>query len=178
MEKVQSGSIGFKAVSEILQELTIDDSSVHALLNDLKAHPQVHMCWLVHLKNARNNLTKAENRYADIVNTHVATYRQTAKSATDVQNYAKYDVPILNDVRSARDDVAYWKEMAQFFEDVQRVFSKRGDILVALTKLDQDAIINDMKAGQAAYFDSRQAMMRFNRLSTMVNTGTWGAGNL
>jgi hypothetical protein len=173
MPQQKAALSGFMLVDELIQELTVHDESMISLANDLKAHPLLHICWLTHLKNARNHLVRAENSYNDLVAEKVSTFARTATSASAVTNYAKYDVPAMPEVRMARDQVDYYKNLVSFFDDVQRVISKRGDILVALTKLDQDAIVAQLKGNQVNYFDARQARIRWNKLEDMIQNGQW-----
>lgn len=165
-------------MEELVKELAIHDESMVSLANDLKAHPQLHICWLAHLKNARNQLVRAENAYSDLVSEKVSTFSRTSSSASAVANYAKYDVPAMPDIRMARDQVDYYKNLVQFFDDVQRVISKRGDMLIALTRLDQDAIISNLKGNQSQYFDVAAQRKRWLRLEESINRGSWAQAPL
>ena len=169
---------GFRLVDELINELAINDESMVSLANELKAHPMLHVCWLAHLKNARNQLVRAENALNDLVSEKVSTFARGSSSASAVTNYAKYDVPAMPDVRMARDQVDYYKNLVQFFDDVQRVISKRGDILIALVRLDQEAIISGVKGNMTQYFDVAKQRKRWGQLEDAIQRGNWAQGPL
>lgn len=84
----------------------------------------------------------------------------------------------MADVRIARDKIDYYKGLVQFFDDVQRVISKRGDILIALLRLDEAAIIAEAKGQQLSYFDAVKARKRWNQIDALINSNRWGQGPL
>ena len=171
-------STGFGLVQELIEQMAINDSSLAALADDLKGHSVLHVSWLTHVKSARDMLVQAENSYNELVATLVSSYAKTEAVAAKVANYAKYDVPITAEVKIAHDKVGYYKNLVTFFEDIARVVSKRGDMLIALTKLDQDAVISTLKSGQANYIDMRQQRLRWARMQEYMDSGTWSQGPL
>lgn len=162
-----------KTFSELISGLQVDDSSIHAIAEEIKQHPMKHAAWLCHHRMAEEKLLQAENDYSQLVGRKVTLFQRTASSAASVSNYAKYEVILDVDVRMAQQRVDHYRMWKGFTEDVSRLYSRRGEMLMALLKIDHEAIVNDARTSQAMYMAAQNVRKTFNNLIESSGTVRW-----
>ena len=162
-----------RTFSELIAGLQVDDSSIHAIAEEIKQHPLKHAAWLCHHRMAEEQLLQAENEYAQLIGRKVTLFQRTANSAAAVTNYAKYEVILDPDVRRAQQKSDHYRMWKGFTEDVSRLYSRRGEMLMALLKIDHAAIINDNRTSQAMYGAAQSARKSFNNLIESAMRVNW-----
>lgn len=148
-------------ITELVNSVAIDDTSLAAIMDSMKTHSTTHATWIGYERICRKRLTEAQKQLKQVTSRMVAMFEKTAKSATAVTNYAKYEVNLHPDVVSASDLVDFYTDQIRFCEEVSRLFSKRADLMVALSRMDKEAMIAAAKEKNVAVRESAQ---RFNRL--------------
>lgn len=157
---------------DIIGDMQVDDSSLAAIADAMKTHSSVHGLWIAYARACRAHLTKAEldleTRTAELV----ALYEKSAKSASAVANYAKYEVRLHPDIRDLTQRVAFLRDNMKFFSDMNGCMRSRADLLIAVSRLDEDAIVNTNKVN-SMNMQMRDATRRFNQLVNQLSA-PWG----
>ena len=164
--------------SELISGLQIDDSSLQAIAEEIKQHPLKHAAWLCHHRMAEERLLQSESEYAQIIGRKVTAFQRTANSAAAVSNYAKYEVILEPDVRMAQQKVDHYRMWRGFTEDVSRLYSRRGELLMSLLKIDHAAIVNDMRTSQNMHAATMRVRTAFNNLVESSAKMSWTAEHL
>lgn len=162
--------------AELVKQLAVDDSSLHALGATLKNHSKLHAQWIAYrrplvkrLKNLQRQLKRKECEL-------VAQFSQTAKSAAATTNYAKYEVPLHPDIKRLETEIDECTELIEFVRDVSSLFRERASLMSDLLKLDVDALIVDNKSTFDLNVEARDAIKRFNDLTELMGR-PWKAGD-
>ena len=164
-------------LQEVLEDLAIHDQSVAAMADDMKRHAGSQAQWAFYVRSVRTDLGQAENELDLFVAQKTAAYAVTAKSATAVQNYAKNDVQTMPEYQSLKRRVMELKNTLQFCSDIMNIFNRRGEMLIALSRLDSNIIIRG-EGGPADYnIQMRAQLMRYNKLDDMLKQ-PWGQSQI
>lgn len=165
-------------VRDILKNAVTDTSSLWSLINNLKDHSLFHVNIICSMRNIREECNNAKRDYEEIIAQHVSDYSQDSKSATAVQNYAKYDVQVVPEVMLARVRFDRAKSELAFLEDVNNAFSTRANILINMIKQDKDMYESDRKAAPYNVDVARAANAKADDLIRNLNTPYGGDGVL
>lgn len=170
MSKVSS----FSLVEEIISELQIDDSSSAALVDCLKKNSINYARIISHLYKAMRELTAATNAYNEAVNRRVSDFSRTGSpSGVAVTNFTKHEIPLLPDIKRAKELVDDLDDKVKFLRDVKELYRKHTDVLIQLTGLDVEMVVNQVKTNQAADLDLRESRKKWNKLEDMLSK-PWG----
>ena len=162
---------GPRAISaiEIIRSMAIDDSSLASIANTIKTHSTDHGMWIAYEREFYHKKLlldrKLEEREAELV----SRYIQTAKSASAVTNYAKYELQTHPDIKQLNRQIIEAEEMLSFVRQVSRLFAKRADLLTVLLKLDHEVIVRDRKEVFDLNMELREGIRRYNTLTDRMN---------
>lgn len=160
-------------VNELVESLEIDDSSLARIADALKSHPVNHAVWIGYERMCRQQLAEVDMQMDEVTGRLVGLYEKEAKSAAAVQNYAKHEMKLHPEYKAVAARQRWLQDQIRFCEEVSRCFTKRADLLIALTKLDASVIVNEHKGAQSARVDARQATIRFNKIVNALHQ-PWG----
>ncbi len=150
---------------ELVRTLHIDDSSMRTIADCMKKHSENHGMWIAFKREITKRkfaLTRElEVREAEIV----SRYAKTASSQAAVNNYAKYDLVLHPDIKRLKEQLDECRELDVFIGDVDRLFSKRAEILGKLLTIDNDAIVADRKSSFDLNAELRETIKSFNSIA-------------
>lgn len=162
-------------LQEILEDLVVHDQSLATIAQDMKTHALSQAAWASHLRNLRMQLTEAENEMERVIAHAVTNYATEGKPATAVQNYAKFTVPTLPEYQRCKERISFLKNNLAFASDVMGIFNRRADMLIALSKLDQNVILS--QANTDSVMNMRAATIKANKMEEMLNA-PWSRGQI
>lgn len=162
-------------LQEIFEDLVVHDQSLASIAQDMKQHAVSQASWASHMRTLRMELSAAENDLELFVAQAVTNFNTDGKAATAVQNYAKFTVPTLPQYTALKNKISYLKNTLSFSMDVNGIYSKRADMLISLSRLDQQVILS--QNSEQAQVTIRAATLRANRLDDLLHQ-PWGQGQL
>ena len=162
-------------LQEIYEDLVVHDQSLATIAQDMKQHAVSQASWASHMRTLRMELSAAENELELFVSQAVTNFASDAKADTAVQNYAKFTVPTLPQYSALKNKITFLKNTLSFAIDVYGIYSKRADMLISLSRLDQNVILS--QNAEQAQVTIRAATIRANKLDDLLNQ-PWGQGQL
>ena len=162
---------GPRAISaiEIIRSLAIDDSSLASIATCIKRHSVDHGMWIAYERDIYHRKLLADRQIEEKEAELVSRYAQTAKSASAISLYAKYEMQTHPEIKRMRRMLIELEESLSFVRQVGRLFSKRADLLTVLLKLDHDVIIHDRKDVFDLNVELREGIRRYNTLMDRMN---------
>lgn len=162
-------------LQEILEDLVVHDESLATIAEDMKTHALSQAAWASHMRSLRMQLAQSENDLESVVSRAVSAFAADGKAATAVQNYAKFTVPTLPEYTRLKERITFLKNTLHFAVDVHNIFSKRADMLIALSRLDQNVILSQRTENSS--ISIRSATIKANKMDELLNQ-PWGQGQL
>lgn len=162
-----------ESLMEVMDDLAIHDESLASIANDMKTHAVAQSRWAAHCRGIRAQLAQAEYELDQFVAQAVTNYsRSTIKpSASAVSNYAKYEVQTLPAYQTLKQKQLQLKQLLAYSMDIFAIFTKRADMLIALSRLDQNVILS---AHLDARMEARKQTMAYNRMEELLANHRWG----
>jgi len=150
---------------ELVKALHIDDSSMRTIANTMKRHSEDHGLWIAFKREITRRKfqlqRELEKKEAEIV----SRFAKTASSQAAVNNYAKYDLVLHPDINRLKEQLDECRELDIFIGDVDRLFSKRAEILGKLLTIDNEAIVADRKSSFDLNVELRETIKSFNSIA-------------
>lgn len=171
MSETAARARGPRAISaiEIIKSVAIDDSSLASIANCVKEHSVDHGMWIAYEREIYHQKLLVDRQIVEREAELVSNYAQTSKSASATALYAKYDLQIHPDIKHLHRKLIDAEEMLSFVRQVNRLFSKRADMLSVLLKLDHEVIIRDKKDLYDLNVELREGIRRYNTLTDRMN---------
>lgn len=165
-----SGRKGPRAVTatQVVKSLHIDDTSMATIANCMKQHSKDHGMWIAYKREVYKQELQTARELEIKVAELVSRFSKTASSASATTNYAKYDVVLDPDIKRLRENLDSCKEINRFISDVDRLFSKRADILSSLLKIDHESIVRGKREAFDLNLELRDTIQSFNTLTEQV----------
>lgn len=161
---------GPRAVTAIalVKSLRIDDESLASIAGTMKKHSENHGLWLSYKRELYKQKLQFE-RQLELKEAELASrFSKTASSAAAVTNYAKYEIKLNPDMKRIREKLDEVKEAFEFVKDVDRLFSKRADIMANLLKIDHDVIVRDKRSAFDLNAELKHTIQSFNKLAESI----------
>jgi len=149
--------------------MAIDDSSLASIANVIKTHSVDHGMWIAYEREFYHKKLLLDRKLEELSAELVSRYIQTAKSASAVTNYAKYELQVHPEIKQLNRQIIEAEEMLAFVKQVSRLFSKRADLLTVLLKLDHEVIVRDRKDAFDLNVELREGIRRYNTLTDRMN---------
>lgn len=161
---------GPRAVTAIalVKSLRIDDESMATIASTMKKHSENHGMWLSYKRELYKQKLQFERQIELKEAELVSRFAKTASTGVAVTNYSKYDVKLHPDMKRLREKLDEIKEAYEFVKDVDRLFSKRADIMANLLKIDHDVIIRDKRSAFDLNVELRHTIQSFNQLAESI----------
>jgi len=146
MSKIEEA---IKDGNQLIEEMKIDDTSLFTLNNELKRQSLLQTELLLLLRYAKIKLNDAETYEekltAQMIKKICAQAEAEGKpiASTSKDKLKKTELPLYKEYNEARRKTLEAEEETKYLESLQYICSKRADLLMAITNLDRNRVIQD-----------------------------------
>lgn len=173
---------------DLLEELKIDDSSLHTLNEELKRQSLLQVEFLLLLRHAKirmNKLLLAEEEYTSkkISETCKEAFENGKPIASSAKkDLKKTDLPLDPYYMKIRKNLLEANEETDFLESLQYILKQRGDLLIELIKLDRNRVLSEAMLNTDMGMKTRinvynKKMMKMIEKEKAKNEGNTKRGN-
>ena len=133
--------------AEILEKcynelINYDESSLAKLVSSIKSIPDKLIMWNSYNMKIHREKLKKEKLLDETISDVISKYKEKAKSATELQNFAKYELNNNRRIRKLKSDIIDLDSLDRAMQKIGKLAEKKLDLYIQLMKMDSDLIIN------------------------------------
>jgi len=151
--------------SSVREILNVKDDSLGSLVQSLSSIPDKLVSWNAMRIKIKRLRMKKEKELDELIASLISRYKSIATSATQVNNFARYEIYKSPKVKKLRSEIIDLSSLENLMEKIGKLGEKKLEVYLTLIKIDKDLLIKK--------YTKKEATIVYKTLEELLDNADW-----